>query len=139
LRQEVGVVDISDENMPGLFLFLEMAFQAKSLVSFVQHPLVDGAVRRMAHHTALTHRLVLVNKGAALRCVALEASFVSAQESKTAAFERLLHIGPAAFDRHPDVRIMTIRTTHFAFQDRMTMGQLETCPNLEVTLKTGLW
>ena len=31
LRQEVGVVDVSDKNMARLFLFLEMAFQAKRL------------------------------------------------------------------------------------------------------------
>jgi len=137
LRQEVGVIGVSNEDMPGLFLFLKMAFQAKRLISLVQHPLVDRAVGRMAHHTALTHRLVLVNKGAPLSGVALEASFVSAQESKAAAFERLLHICPAAFDRHPDMRIMAIGTTHFPFQHRMMMWKLKTRPHLEVTLETG--
>src|SRR6266496_6321146 len=107
--------------MPGLFLFLKMAFQAKRLISLVQHPLVDRAVGRMARHTTLTHCLVLVNKGAPLSGVALEASFVSAQESKTAAFERLLHIGPAALDCHPDVRIVTTCAAHLALQNRVVM------------------
>jgi hypothetical protein len=35
LLQEIRVIDISDENMPGLFLLLEMAFQAKGGVPFV--------------------------------------------------------------------------------------------------------
>jgi hypothetical protein len=45
LLQEIRVIDISDENMPGLFLLLEMTFQAKRCVAFVEEPLVDGAVR----------------------------------------------------------------------------------------------
>jgi len=45
LRQKVGVVDIADENVPGLSLLLEMAFQTKRRVSFVQQALVDGAMR----------------------------------------------------------------------------------------------
>ena len=45
LRQKVGVVDIADENVPGLSLLLEMALEAEGLVSFVQQPLVDGAMR----------------------------------------------------------------------------------------------
>jgi hypothetical protein len=136
LRQEVGVIDIPNENMARLFLFLEMAFQAERLVAFVQHPLVDGAVRRMADRTTLTHCLMLVNKRAALRGVAFEARFVSAQESEAAAFKRLLHIGPATLDRNPHVRIMAIRAAHFSFQHRVMMRQLELCPYLQVTLET---
>jgi hypothetical protein len=137
LRQEVGVVDISDENMPGLFLFLEMAFQAERLISLVQHPLIDRAVGRMANRTTLTHRLVLINKGPALRCMALEAGFVSAQESKAAALEHLLNIGPAALDRYSDVWIMAVSAAHFAFQHRMMMRQLKLCPHFQVTLETS--
>lgn len=109
------MVHISDENMPRRFLLLEMTFQAKSLVAFVEQSLVDGAVGGMADHTPLTHRFVLINKRPSLRGMALEASFVSAQESKTAAFERLLHIGPATFDCDTDVRVVAIGTTHFPF------------------------
>jgi hypothetical protein len=35
LLQEVRVIDVTNENMPGHFLLLEMAFQAKRLVPFV--------------------------------------------------------------------------------------------------------
>ena len=132
------MIDISNENVSGFFLFLEMAFQAKRCVAFVQQSLVDGAVGRMADHTTLTHCLVLVHQGAPLRGVALEASFVSAQESEAAAFERLLNIGAAAFDRDSLVRVVTIGATHFAFQHRMMVRQLELCPHFQVTLETGL-
>jgi hypothetical protein len=131
------VIDISDEDMPRRFLLLEMAFQAKRRVTFVEQPLVDGAVRRMADHAALTHRLVLVHKGTALRGVALEASLVSTQESETAASERLLNVGAAAFDRDALMRVVTIGAAHFAFQHRMVVRQLELCPDFQVTLETS--
>jgi hypothetical protein len=70
--------------------------------------------------------------------VALETSFVSAQEGKAAAFERLLDISGRAFDRHSLVRVVTIGATHFAFEHRMMVRQLELCPHFQVTLETGL-
>jgi hypothetical protein len=136
LRQEAGVINISNENMPGFFLLLEMALQAERLVSFVQQPLVHRAVWRMARKATLTHGLMLKNKWAALRGVALEASLVLAQESKATAFERLLNIGPATLDCDTDVWIMAISAAHFAFQHRMMMRQLEACPHVKVTLET---
>jgi len=137
LLQEVGVVDVSNENVAGYFLLLEMTFQTKRCVAFVEQSLVDRAVRRMADHTTLTDRLMLINPGAALLGVALKASFVSAQESKTPAFERLLDVGAAAFDRDPFMRVVTIGATHFAFQHRMVVRQLELCPHFQVTLETS--
>jgi hypothetical protein len=91
----------------------------------------------MADHAALTKRVVLINKRTGLRSVALKARFVFAQERKAAALKRLLNIGPAAFDRDPDVWVMAIRATHFAFQHGMMMRQLELCPYLQVTLETS--
>ena len=137
LRQEVGVVDVSDKNMARLFLFLEMAFQAKRCVAFVQQSLVDGAMRRMADHTALAQRLVLVNKWAALRSMALETSFVSAQESKATALERLLNICLCTFNSNLDVRVVAIGAAHFAFQHRMVVRQLKLGPHFQMTLETS--
>jgi len=92
----------------------------------------------MADHAALAQCLMLVNKRAALRGVALKAGFVSTQESKTAASERLLHIGPVTLDGDTDVRVVAIGAAHFAFQHRMMVRQLELCPHFQVTLETGL-
>lgn len=131
------MIDISNEDMPGHFLFLEMALQAKRCVAFVEQSLVDRAVRRMADHTPLPHRLVLVNEWPALRGVAFEASLVSAQESKPAAPERLLNIGAAAFNGYSSVRVVTIGATHLSFQDRMMVGQLKLRPHFQVTLETS--
>jgi hypothetical protein len=131
------VIDISDENVARLFLFLEMAFQAKRLVALIEQSLVNGAVRRMADHTALTQCLVFVNERAALHGVTLKTSFVSGQESKAAGFERLLNIRAASFNCHPFVRIVTIGATHFAFQHRMMVRQFELRAHFEVTLETS--
>ena len=92
----------------------------------------------MADHTTLTQCLVLVDKRAALLGVALEASFVSAQESKAAGFEVLLNIRLRAFDRDSLVRVVAIGTTHFAFQHRMVMRQRKRCAHFQVTLETDL-
>ncbi len=91
----------------------------------------------MADYTAFSHCLVLVNKWAALRGVAFKASFVFAQESKSTGFEALLNISPAAFDCDPLVRVVTIGATHFSFQDRMMMRQLELRPHFQMTLETS--
>jgi hypothetical protein len=137
LRQEIGVIDVTNEDVPGHFLLLEMTFQAKRCVAFVEQPLVHGAVRRMADGTSLPHCFVLINKRTALRGVALEASFVSAQESKPAGSERLLNIRATAFDGDPFMRIVAIAAAHFSFQHRMMMRQLELRPRFQVTLETS--
>ena len=45
LLQKIRVIDVSNENVPGYFLLLEMAFYTKRRVAFIQQSLVDGAVR----------------------------------------------------------------------------------------------
>lgn len=92
----------------------------------------------MADRTTLTHCLVLVNKRAALRGVALKAGFVSTQESKAAASERLLHIGPATLDGDTDMRVVAISTAHSAFQHRMMVRQLELRTHFQMTLEASL-
>jgi hypothetical protein len=45
LLQEIRVVDVPNENVPGYFLLLEMALYAQRRVTFVQQPLIDGSMR----------------------------------------------------------------------------------------------
>ena len=92
----------------------------------------------MAGHAPLTHRLVLIDKWAALLSVTLEAGFVSAQKSKAASSELLLNICRGALRRDALVRFMAIAATHLAFQDGMMMRQLKRCANVQVTLETGV-
>src|SRR5512132_3987297 len=92
LLQEARVIDVSNENVAGYFLLLEMAFDTKRRVPLIQETLVDGAVRRMADGATLAHRLVLIYKRAALLRVTLEAGFVCAEERKATGFELLLNI-----------------------------------------------
>jgi len=95
-------------------------------------------MRTVADDAAVAQRFMLVNKWAALRSVALKTGFVFAQEGDTATHQGLLHAGSATFDRPPFVRIVAIDATHFAFQHRVMMRQLKTCPHFEVTLEAGL-
>ena len=44
LLEEIRVIDVSNENVPGYFLFLEMALYTKRRVTFVQQSLVDRAM-----------------------------------------------------------------------------------------------
>jgi hypothetical protein len=95
-------------------------------------------VRRMADRAPLPHRLVFIDKWAALLRVTLEAGFVSAQKSKAAGFERLLNVCLRAFGRDPFVRLVAIAAAHLAFGHRMMMRQCERRPNFQVTLETGV-
>ena len=45
LLQEARVIDVSNENVSGYFLLLEMAFDTKRRVTLVQQSLVDRAMR----------------------------------------------------------------------------------------------
>ena len=44
LLQEVRVIDVSNENVSGYFLLLEMALYTKRRVAFIQQALIDRAV-----------------------------------------------------------------------------------------------
>src|SRR5262245_44785237 len=123
LLQEARVIDVSNENMPGCSLFLEMAFYTERRVAFVQQALVDGSVRCMTNGASLPHRLMLVHEGTALLCVTLEARFVSAEERKSAAFKPLLNVCRGALGRNPFVRFMAIATAHLALEDGVVMRQ----------------
>ena len=91
----------------------------------------------MANDAAFADRFVLVNERTALRGVTLHAGVIHAQKRDPATDDRLLQAGAAAFNCLSLVRIVTIRTTHFAFHHRMVMRKLKLCPERGVTLKTG--
>ena len=44
LLQEIRVIDVSDENVPGYFLLLEMTLDTKRRVTLVQQSLIDRAM-----------------------------------------------------------------------------------------------
>jgi hypothetical protein len=138
LLQEARVIDVSNENVSGCFLFLEMAFQAERSVALVQQALVDGAVRRMADRATLTQGLVLIHERAALLRVTFEAGFVFTHERKAARLECLLNVCRRAFDRDPLMYLVTVGAAHLAFRNRMMVRQRERRADFQVTLETGL-
>jgi hypothetical protein len=92
----------------------------------------------MTDNTAFPYRLMLVDEWSALRRVTLKTGVVSAEKCEPAPMNRLLHICCSAFYGRTDMWIVAIGTTHFAFEDRVAVRQLELRPHVEVTLKTGL-
>ena len=109
------MIDVSDENVPGGSLFLEMAFQTERGVAFVQQSLVNRAVRGMAHRASLAYRLMLVHERTALLRMTLEASFISTEERDSAGFKPLLNVRRSALGGDPFVRFMAITAAHLAF------------------------
>ena len=122
LRKEIGMIDIADKDSSGNPLLLEMAFQAQRVVAFVQHSLIDGAVRRMADDATLANCFVFKNKRTALRRMTLETRVISVHERDPAALDRLVQARSAALNRHSLMRIVAIGAAHFPFQHRMPMG-----------------
>ena len=77
----------------------------------------------MANSASLPHRLMLINKWAALLCVTFVARFVSAEERKSACFKPLLNVRCGALGRDPFMRFMAIAAAHLALEDGMMMRQ----------------
>lgn len=90
----------------------------------------------MAADASFLQRFMLEYEWAGLRSVTLEASFILTKEQRAAAFDLLRQTRPSAFDRATSVWIMTIRTTHLAFQYRMVVRHFKSGAHFEVTLKT---
>ena len=126
--QETRVVTPTDKNHSRSGLLLEMALQAKRVVPLHQHLLIHGAMHRMAGGAAFAHRLVLEDKGTALRRVAPCAGVRLRCVRERAAMSGV------AF-----VRIVAVAATHLPFQDRMVIRQVELAALVEMTLKAGLW
>ena len=92
----------------------------------------------MANGATLPQCLMLIHKWAALLRVTLEASFVSAQESKTPGFQLLLNICLGTFDRDALVHLVSIGTAHFALRHWMMVRQWERRATFQVTLESSL-
>ena len=138
LRQTGSMIRIADENSAADFLFLEVTFQAQRLIAFVEHPRVNRAVRRVAAHATFFQRFMLKHEWSRLRDMALETSFVLAEQQSSAAFNLLRKTRSAPFDRSADVRVVAVGATHFAFQHRMVMRHFESGPHFQVALEAGV-
>ncbi len=77
----------------------------------------------MTDGAPLPHRLVLINKWAALLRMTLEAGLVFAQERKAAGFEFLLNICRRTLGGNPFVWFMAIAAAHLALEHWMMMWQ----------------
>jgi len=110
LAQKRGVFDLADVNpaRASRGLRLGVAFEAEIRIALGEHFSVHRAVRLMTDHAALAHGFMLEHVRAALGRMALQATVILRQQSRSAEFIR------RAF-----VRVMAFRATHLAFGNRM--------------------
>jgi hypothetical protein len=106
---------------------LRVAFEAKIVVAIHEQLGVDRAVRRMAGHAAVAHRLVFKNMRLGLLAMALRAGLVQPRHRQTA---RRLH------DVHA-VRIVALDAIHLAFNDRVMLRQVKFRVRFQVAGKTS--
>jgi len=120
------VVNIANEQLPGGGGALDVAFQAKRLVAFGEHPGIDRAMRVMAGGAAFADGFVLVNKRAVLGGMALKTGLVST-----------LKLGPAALDDSTLVRVMAVAAADLAVTQWMMIGEAEFCAHIQVATEAG--
>jgi len=91
----------------------------------------------MTNGAAFTHRFMLKNEGAALGDVALKASIVLVEKCHPAAMNALSHARAATFHDAALVWFVTIRATHFSFQNRVAMRQLKLPAHVQMAGEAG--
>jgi hypothetical protein len=125
--QKRGVVPAANLDFARRELLLEMALEAKILVSLDKQIVIHRAMRLVTGGAALAHRFVLENKWAALRDMTFRAGVHLAGEGE-----------PATLDRVAFVRIVTIAAAHLSFDHGMMVRQLKASFHLQMTSKTNL-
>jgi len=126
---ERGMVHISDVKTPGSprSRHLGVATEAQIGIAHGQHFGVDGAVGVVAGGATFTHSRVFKNDRLGLFPMALGATFVQAPDRQSA---RRLHYILA-------VRVVALDAIHFAFDDKMVLGQVKFRLGVQMALETG--
>lgn len=120
-----GVVTTTDQELAGRRLLLIVALQTERLVTGLEHLLVHRAVRVVTGGAIIAQGFVLEDVRPALGFVALQAGVIHG-----------LQLRAATHDGVTLVRIMTVRTGHFA--RRVRMRQREFAALVQVTLEAGV-
>ena len=126
-RQVVRVFVTADDDLSGCHLGLHMALEAKDLVPLGEHPLIDGAVGRVAAGAAFAEGFVLEDERTALGRMAFEAGFVRGR-----------HGSPAALHCPSFVGVMAVAAADLALLQGMMMGRVEGAALVEMALVAGL-
>ena len=121
------MITSADDNAPGRCLLLEVALEAKVLVSLNQHPLVDGTMHRVAGRASFADRFMLKHKRAVLSRMASAAGVKFRGQC-----------GAAAFHDRALMWIVAIATIDFSFQHRMVVREVKLTPLVQMALEAGL-
>jgi len=126
----------ADKDPSRSSLLLEVAFKAQDVIALGEHPRVDRTVRLVAGSTALAHRFVLEDKGAALGNVAFAAGLLLSGERRTATNNRLTLVWIMTV-RATDPLLCADRTRMRTVEHRMRVREAKFTTLVEMTLKTG--
>jgi len=122
-----GVIKIADIDVSIGRLLLEMAAQAKGLITRNQQSGVHASVRVVAYGATFAHRLMLEHERTELLHVALGADFIFPHEFR-----------PAALDNRTLVRVVAVPATYLALEDGMVRRQTELSLLVQMALETRL-
>lgn len=118
------MVTTADQQLAGRRLLLIVTLQTKRLVARLEHLVVNRAVRIVARGAIIAERFVLEHMRPALGFVAFQTGVVGSDQFRAAADNGVTL-----------VRIMTVRTRHFA--QRMGVRQRELTALIQMTLETS--
>jgi hypothetical protein len=120
-----SMIAATDDNDSRGSLLLEMALETKRLVAFSQHFLIHGPMNFVACRASFPHGLMFKHEWSALRDMTFATRIALRRRRE-----------------HPAVNgialmwIVAIGTRHLAFQDGMTIRQIELPSLIEMALKT---
>lgn len=126
--QVKGVILLADEHLPVGGRQLGVAAQAEVRAAVGEQGPVDRAVGLMAGNAAFLEGFVHEHEGARLFLVAAGAGFIQPRHREPA---RRFHEVAA-------VRIVAVHTAHAAFEEGMTVRQVEVGMDLDVAAETSL-
>jgi len=127
VTNQAAMIDVADEQIgPGGYL--RVAAETEVRIANGQQLGVDRPMRAVAAGAAFAKRGMFENERSRLFPMALGAGFVPSRHRKAAG---RLHNVQA-------VRVVALGAIHFAFSDRMMLGQVELGVDIEMALKAGL-
>lgn len=132
VANEPSVIGIADEKLPGCvrspYLGLGVASETKIHVPLHEHFGIDGAVRVVANSAALAQGSVLEDMRSGFFAMALGAILVQARHGQSARWFHDVH----------SMRVMALDAIHFAFENRVMLGQMEFRARFLMALEAGV-
>jgi hypothetical protein len=127
-RKPRGMVLATDQNSSTGRLLLEMAPEAKIGIARDEHFLIYRSVHRVTGGATFSNGFVFKDKRSCLGSMAFPAGLMFGQQG-----------GAAPCDCRSLMGVMTIATTHLAFNNRVMVRQIKLAALIQVTFEADFW